>query len=343
MPRLIDIAPSSLMGPRFASALTLLRSTTNVLLVFTLLLTFAQSQQIAIYLQSFSLQTKLVLIGLGAVGLLEVLLPIAAFIGSLLVFRRAWRCGYCLTVFACGRSPLFLLKGALFLSIPLMCITAFASHSLGPDALRTLRRQFIEHVESGARPPLRSMVLESDGAIEFLGGNAELVGVLRVSGERTLVHADSSTLYKDGTLYSLQLQNFALNNPSLQLQTKQLKVQLPIGAVTGHPKVLRGTKLIASSQLDFNRSDHVFSYARRWCLTLSVPLLILYAFVLPAFLSDFRLAIASLGLLGSLQSVFRGVEIWALSSVWSVSILFVLFFGLSIVLSLLFFRNLQRA
>ena len=51
----------------------------------------AQAQQVAVYFIELGAFSKVELLGIGLVGLLEVVLPSVGFITSVVVFRRLWR------------------------------------------------------------------------------------------------------------------------------------------------------------------------------------------------------------------------------------------------------------
>ena len=315
--------------------------TTSLLicLVGGIVLTGVQAQRVFKYLAILDLGERLHLLGLGLVGLLEVLLPAATFLAVLYVFRSAWRSGQINTIFACGYSPLSVSYGSIQFAGIVMFITAAVAHHYGPSALHSLKQEFELAFESGRVYPVDSFDVGERGGVEILGTKGLVRGFFEKSGVLTLVHANSSQFLDDGeTQQKLQFNDVKLANRFLSLETHRLTVVLPAESFHRYPKVLRGSKLIPSAQLEPSQTDHLYAFLRRCVLILMVPILFSLAVVLPKFLSDVALACSGVSILGLIHLGLRGIEILAFPD-WGLVVSMGLLLGVPLAISVFLWRR----
>ncbi len=296
--------------------LSIIQYAKGTLLVFVLLccvLTIAQAQRVYQYLEGVDLQSQLYLLGLGLVGLQEVLLPSAMFVGAIFVCRKMWRRGYILTLLTLGYSPWALGKGIGVFAVLMSCLVGLCTHSAGPQALSALRQEFTEAFESGQVYPLSFLKVGAHGALAILPDTKEAVGVLKSGGQWQLLYAQRSD-YRGGDGDNwLTLTDVEFARDDVLITTQSLNLKVPTHVVSAFPKVLRGTKLVVSSKLDLRESRGMFSFVRRWVLTTLPLVLVLFAMALPGLLSDSVLAFVTTALLASVHVYFRWVEVMALS------------------------------
>ncbi|MGB0646709.1 MAG: LptF/LptG family permease [Bradymonadia bacterium] len=290
-----------------------------------LLLTAAQAQQVSVYLAALELFPKAKLLGIGLVGLLEVILPSVAFLTSIVVFRKLWRRGQILTLLACGYAPWELLRGLLRFAIGMTLLVAWLSHIAGPKALNELRERFELAFDEGQVFPKRQFVLNNE-LVLGIEQTGVVWGIQSNEKRQTLLRANHGRFSRNERGVSLRLKDVALTSGELYLQTPELRLTLPDDLVSVFPKVLRGTKLIPSQNLDFSRSEHVFAFARRCLLVAMTPTLLFLGAILPGVLPDWILSLAGVALLSVVHVFGRWIELMQLSPALNVCSM-ALFFG----------------
>jgi lipopolysaccharide export LptBFGC system permease protein LptF len=306
-------APTRITPPQ----LSIIQYIKGSLLIFTLLccvLTIAQAQRVYRYLDGLTVHDQIKLLTWGLIGLQEVLLPGAAFIGTLFVCRRMWRRGHMFTLLAAGYSPWQLGKGLGWFAVLSCCLVGGVAHVAGPSALSELRSGFIDAFDSGKIYPVDLLNLGQRGAVSILPDTKESVGVLVDGSSLQLVYAEHSEFRRGGDGNWLHLKNVALAGSRVSMATQQLNLKVPTKAVMAFPKVLRGTKLTVSSKLDLSESISVFAYVRRWSLTILPLVLCMFAMALPGLLGDGLLAVVTAVLLAFIHIYFRWIELMSLSA-----------------------------
>lgn len=291
------------------------------LLIFGLLccvLTIAQAQRVYHYLDGMEFRAQVELLTWGLIGLQEVLLPSAAFIGAVFVFRKMWRRGYIVTLLTAGYSPWQLGRGLGCFAVLSVCLVGFFTHVAGPDALSQLRAGFIDAFESGKIYPVSVLNLGERGAVNILPETKEAVGILMNQGAPQLIYAQYSDYRRGSDGNWLNLTKVEVAGGRTFMSTDHLKLKVPTQMVKAFPKVLRGTKLMVSTRLDLTESKSLFTYVRRWGLTLLPLVLCMFAMALPGLLSDGWLAFSTAALLGSTHGYFRWIELMTLPAIMNV-------------------------
>ena len=277
--------------------------------VVGLALLAAQAQRMHQYLSILGLHEQLTLLGWGTVGLLEVLLPAASFLGVVYVFRHAWRAGYITILWSCGFSPWQLGSGVFRLAVFIVFATALFSHFLGPMALSRLQGDFVQAFESGRVHPIEHLAVGSMGGIKIGAKKGETSGVFEAFGKPTLLHADASQFLAKDNERRLQFTKVLVANSNFSLQTEQLSIRLDSSAFHPYPKVLRGTKLLSSDDLDVEHPTHQYAVLRRCVLALLGGCLVLIGAVMPRLLTDIYLAIGCVVLLAAGHLSLRFIEL----------------------------------
>ncbi len=301
--------------------LSILYQAKGSLVIFALLcsvLTVAQAQRIYPYLDGIEVQTQLHLLSLGLLGLQEVILPAAMFVSAVFLCRKMWRRGYMLTLLTAGYSPWQLSRHLLFFSVLTTILVGVCAHVTGPKALFELRHRFTVAFESGQIYPTNFIEFGHNGALSILSDTKETVGVLRKHGSVQLFYAKRSGYQRLNGENWLSLKEVELSSDDALVETQRLNLKVPMQTVTAFPKVLRGSKLQMSSQLDLHRDHEMFAFVRRWALTVLPMILMLFALALPRVCSDGVLAFATIGLLGCVHLYFRGIELLSLSATMNV-------------------------
>ena len=129
-----------------------------------------------------------------------------------------------------------------------------------------------------------------------------------------LIYAEHSEYRRKAGVNWLELKNVSLAGARVTMATDALNLKIPTRAVMAFPKVLRGTKLKVTSELDLSESDAVFAYVRRWSLTYLPMVLCIFAMALPGLLADGLLALVTVLLLASIHIYFRWIELMSLSA-----------------------------
>lgn len=302
-----------------------------------LLLIAAQSQQVAVYLADLTFVQQSTFLSIGLVGLLEVIVPSVAFLTSIIVFRKYWRRGQMLTLLACGYTPWELLRGLFQFAIALTLLVAWLCHNAGPEALNELRHRFELAFDEGQVFPKRQFILNKELVIG-IEKTGRVWGIQSNKTRQTLLRADRGTFSRDERGISLQLEEVALTSGDLYLQTPELRLTLPDDLISIFPKVLRGTKLIPSAELDFSRSENVFTFTRRCLLVIMTPTLLFLGTLLPGVLSDGALSLAAIILLSAVHVFGRWVELLELSSGLNICAMSLFYLGVACLCAVVYRR-----
>ena len=290
-------------------------STLVFLLIVGVILIVGQAQRVGQYLSMLSVSDSLELLGLGTLGLSEVLVPSASFVAVIYVFRHAWRGGFFVTFFSCGKTPWQLSFGLGLLIFGVTAFTGVLSHSVGPSALSLLKGRFVQAFEAGNVHPITSFPVGAKGGLEIRAPNGEVLGAFRHANTLTMVHANETHFREEDGEKKLSFRDVRAANQFMSLETEQLTITMHTSSFFAFPRVLRGTKLLISEDLTLSEVTHQYTYWRRWMLTLLVVPLLLSASVLPRFFGDIGLAIVSALFLASVHIVLRLFELSGLGGV----------------------------
>ena len=214
--------------------------------------------------------------GLGAVVLLEVLLPLVPLLGMGLAFGRMRADGSLMARAALGSSPAELLLPVTLVGSLLGASAAWVAQSTIPDAVAALRATVVEGANHGFLAGTRP--LPGGGTLiaarQDHADTREIWAVLPtgVDGSPRIVRAGSTRLQSDAGQLMVVLSDAWIWGPVLRAHVGQARIRLDDPRMWRRLGMLGSPNDTRSASLSTVLLHHRFVWHRRWALPATGPL-----------------------------------------------------------------------
>ena len=258
---------------------------------------------------------------LGAVALLEVLLPLVGLLGMGLAFGRMRADGSLTARAALGGSPSELLLPVTLVGSLLGAAAAWVSQSHIPHAVAALRTTVLEGANRGILAGTRP--LPGGGTLIAAGhgrhGGQEIWAVLPTGprGPPRIIRAQSTRLQLDAQQLVVVLDDAWVWGPKLRAHIGQARIRFDDPRLRRRLGMLGSPNDTRSSSLSTVLPHHRFVWHRRWALPATAPLWAALGALIGGAVGNTIATVLSAGLVVAFYWLLRMGELACRAGSWS--------------------------